>query len=56
MPLVQSPGFVVGNEKGAHLFADSVVGLDSALQDRRMSQVELKTVLFQELTSSLSFF
>jgi len=56
VPLVQSPGFVVGDEKGAHLLADSVVGLDSALQDRRMSQVELKTVLLEELTSSLGFF
>ena len=55
MALVESPGFNVGDVKLSHLSQDVVVSLNSALEDRGVSNIEFEVLLLQGLTSSDGF-
>lgn len=53
MTLIETIRLVMGDEKGAHLFGNCVIGLDCTLQNRGVGKVELKTIFFEKLASLL---
>jgi len=55
MTLVKSPGFVMGDVQLSHLNGDVVIGLNSALEDRGVGDIEFKALLFQGLSGSNGF-
>jgi len=55
MTLVKSPRFVVGDIELSHLSGDVVVGLNSALEDGGVSDIEFIALLLQGLSSSDGF-
>src|SRR5690606_1202729 len=53
MAFVQAPAQTYGGVHGVHRIQGDPQGTDSALEDRRESQVELKTVFFKQITGLL---